>query len=105
MAIATGSSVSVVKNLPAGAVTNYTNVSLYVLNNNVTTRYNVTVVNATLSTAGSLTATGVVFATPGIHLCTFSSESTADLDTTGVVITPISSLNVTAATMDSTVIM
>lgn len=96
MAVAINTNVTVTKTLPSGSVTNFTNVSMYVVSGAVTTRYDVVVVNATLTTAGSLIASNVQFSSVGTHKCTFSSETNADLDVNGTVITAVYTTNVSA---------
>lgn len=88
--VATGASITFTKTLPAGTVTSYIDVSLYVVNSlGVSVRYNTALVNATAIATGSITASGVVFSIEGNYTCTISSESAIDLDTNGVVVTPL----------------
>lgn len=103
MAVSTGTAISVSKTLPAGVVTTYANVSLYVLFNGVTKRYNATVVNSTATVAGSISVASLTLADIGTHVCTFSTESAADLDTNGIVITPLFVTNISAVAMQTAI--
>lgn len=94
--VARSASITFTKTLPAGVVTTYGDVSLYVVGSTgVTTRYNSVAVNATAIAAGSITASAVSFAVNGNYTCTLSAESSIDLDVNGVVVTPIVSTVVT----------
>ena len=80
MAVSTGTAISVTKTLPAGVVTTYANVSLYELFNGVTKLADI-----------------------GTHVCTFSTESAADLDANGIVITPLFVTNISAVAMQTAI--
>lgn len=105
MAIATNVSTTLIKVLPLGTVTTYTNVSAYITNSlGVITRYDCVVINSSLSVDGSITASGVIFPTAGNYRCVLSTESNADLDVNGTVVTPIfTTLVSVVAPLDTTV--
>lgn len=86
MNFVTDNSITVVANISEGVATTYADLStsLLVTKNNRTKRYNCTVVNATETTPGTITATGVETIDEALYLIKFVHESNSDLDTDGV---------------------
>ena len=111
MGITTESSVKVIKKLDR-VVTEFDYASLYVTFGGVTTRYNVDIINKAVNntpivdsngdpvldaegnpiytlTPGSLVVNSISLPEVGDYVLEFKSESTSDLDSNGVKITPI----------------
>jgi len=90
--VTTANSITVRKVLPKGVVTNYTagSLSLDVLFNGVVTRYTcTTVVNSSLTVDGLLTFSAVNTTNAGGYKLKVVSESNADQDVNGVIVTPL----------------
>lgn len=99
---ASATPVVVTKVLPAGVVTTYVsgaagNVSVVITFKGTTTMYNATVVNSSLTVAGSISAS-IPFAIAGMYQITIVSESNTDLDTNSTVTTKVATSSVMAYT-------